>query len=208
MTSIPQFSTIFKQGDVFILDRGFRDVVPELRRRGYSAFTPALTAQQGQLTWQQANQTRKVTKVRWVVEAVIGRIKTQFRIFYRIVKNTDIRSKNEELKIVCSLINKYGDRFISDSGYTEEIVDRIMSRMDIENKLVHLIIRNNITQQRTMFSNFDPLTERLIDPPLTMEEFYLLATGSYLLKYIDAYKSASKRSNLQVKVSLECLNIL
>ena len=230
MVSIPNFSTIFKKGDVFVLDRGFRDVSSELRRRGYTVFMPALTTQRAgqqddrqtwqqssqqsrqqsgqrkQLTWQQANQSRRVTKVRWVVEAVIGRLKTQFRLMHHILQNTDIRSKNFELKICCAILNKYGQRFISDRSSSELIVERIISRMDVEQRLVNMVRNHNLTMQRTMFRNLDLSSERLLNPPLSMQEFHFLATGSYLLKYIDAYKSASKQANLHVSVSEKSSN--
>ena len=96
-----QFSCHFMPKDVFIFDRGFCDVVPEFWRRNFYVYTPALGADREQLSWKEANKTRRVTKVSWVVEAVNGRHKTPFRALHHIVQNTNIGSKLVELKICC-----------------------------------------------------------------------------------------------------------
>lgn len=63
-------STILKPGDIFILDRGFRDVVDILKAKGYQVLMPALKGKRNQLTTTESNESRFVTKLRWVVEAV------------------------------------------------------------------------------------------------------------------------------------------
>lgn len=52
----------FRENDVFLLDRGFRDVMPELQAHGYKAYIPeSLQEGEHQLTTIQANKSRCVT---------------------------------------------------------------------------------------------------------------------------------------------------
>ncbi|XP_074604100.1 uncharacterized protein LOC141857506 [Brevipalpus obovatus] len=195
--SDPRFARYFKTGDAFIFDRGFRDVVREFTSKGFNVYVPASAAGRDQFSWSEANTNRMITELRWVVEAVNGRLKKQFRALHHIVENTNIKSKLFELKICCAIINKYGERSISDKNHTDEIVHRIQSRREIEQKLKQFIIGNGLEKKRVDFRTLDPLRERLIDPPFTMHELYLIATGSYLVKYIDAYVDACREANLE-----------
>ena len=66
----------FQQGDVLVVGRGFRDVADLLEDFGIKSHMPHfLTKSQKQLSTEEANETRLVTKVRWVVESVNGRVK-------------------------------------------------------------------------------------------------------------------------------------
>lgn len=66
--------TLMKNGDLCIVDRGFRDVKTYLEEEGYRILMPALKRKRHQLTTKEANDSRLVTKVRWVVEAIHGTI--------------------------------------------------------------------------------------------------------------------------------------
>ncbi|CAH2100862.1 unnamed protein product [Euphydryas editha] len=56
------FCRLFRQNDMFILDGGFRDATPFLEDLNYSVFKPeSLDEGQHQLTFSQANKSRKVT---------------------------------------------------------------------------------------------------------------------------------------------------
>ncbi|CAC5402839.1 unnamed protein product [Mytilus coruscus] len=60
-----------QQDDVCIVDRGFRDVVEYLEEQGFSVQMPLyLKKGQKQHTTEEANTSRLVTKVRWIVESV------------------------------------------------------------------------------------------------------------------------------------------
>lgn len=59
----------FQAGDILILDRGYRDAIPLLNSKGIIHKMPGmLKPGQKQLTTEEANQTRLVTKIRWKVE--------------------------------------------------------------------------------------------------------------------------------------------
>ena len=65
-----------QEEDVTVLDRGFRDVIGALENIGIDCKMPAyLSKGLFQHPTKEANQSRLVTKVRWVVEAYHGRLK-------------------------------------------------------------------------------------------------------------------------------------
>ncbi|CAF3140890.1 unnamed protein product [Rotaria sp. Silwood2] len=86
--------------DVLIVDRGFRDCLPLLNSLGYETYMPAfLKKTEKQLTTTEANQTRFVTKIRWVVESANGRIKT-WRFFDRVMPNSMLPIAGDLFSIV------------------------------------------------------------------------------------------------------------
>ena len=64
------------EGDVCVVDRGFRDEFEDLglETKIYAYLYKGLS----QHTAKEANESRLVTKVRWVVEAYHGRVKTSY----------------------------------------------------------------------------------------------------------------------------------
>ena len=56
--------------DVLIVDRGFRDAVSTIKSYGYQVLMPSFLTRK-QFTNQEANRTRLITKVRWVIESGI-----------------------------------------------------------------------------------------------------------------------------------------
>ena len=71
-----RLKTWLSDGDIFVLDRGFRDCTDILQQLGFRTQMPCyLDKGKKQHTTEEANKSRMVTKVRWVVESVNGRIK-------------------------------------------------------------------------------------------------------------------------------------
>lgn len=65
----PRFSQLFKQGDVFVLDRGFIGIKAELKAKGFTVCIPLfLREKQKQLDDLQANEAHKCTSVRYTVK--------------------------------------------------------------------------------------------------------------------------------------------
>jgi DNA-binding transcriptional regulator WhiA len=59
-----------------------------------------------QFTTQESNESRCITKIRWAVEAVNRRIK-EFKYFANTVQNSSLMYLQDDLSIVCALINRY-----------------------------------------------------------------------------------------------------
>ena len=63
----------------------------------------------------EANESRLVTKIRWVVESVNGVIKT-WKYFDQVVLNINIPHIKQDFRLVCALINKFRPPCISDKA--------------------------------------------------------------------------------------------
>lgn len=74
--------SFFRIGDIFILDRGFKDVTTDLEAHGFRTHMPeTVNENEFQLTTLQANNSRFVTMCRWVVEVVNEGIKRLLGFF-------------------------------------------------------------------------------------------------------------------------------
>ena len=90
--------------DLLILDRGFRDVIETLENKYlFKTLMPSCSSEQ-QLTTLQANYTRLVTKIRWVIEAINGLFKNEFKALEQC-KNTMLPHIFKDFRIAAAIIN-------------------------------------------------------------------------------------------------------
>lgn len=57
--------------DVVVIDRGFRDAVRTINRFGFNVQMPEFLNGRKQMSTREANHSRIVTKVRWIIESGI-----------------------------------------------------------------------------------------------------------------------------------------
>ena len=92
--------------DILIVDRGFRDVKEFLEAVGLSVYYPSfLQRGQSQLDDREANKSRLVTKVRWVVEVVNSRLK-RWAFLGNVVPLACLDDLEDYILIVAALCNK------------------------------------------------------------------------------------------------------
>jgi hypothetical protein len=100
---------LLKPNDHILIDRGFRDSIKTLRDK-YKLQTHMPTCippNQKQMTTSQANSTRFITKCRWPVEVINGKLKTSFRANDKIHKNVTLKHTLDDLKICAAFLNKF-----------------------------------------------------------------------------------------------------
>ncbi|CAF3337681.1 unnamed protein product [Rotaria socialis] len=114
------------EDDVIVVDRGFRDCVNAMEDLGLNVVFPPFLNGRKQFTTTAANQSRFVTKVRWVVEAANGRIK-QFKFLANTVANSSLPHLEQYLSIVCSIINRYRPPIKTSSIQDTVIADQMIS---------------------------------------------------------------------------------
>lgn len=79
-----------QENDVLVVDRGFRDSIDFIESLGLTAEMPVYMKKgHTQHDTQENNASRLVTKIRWVVEAVNGKIKL-WKYFENVVPNSQI----------------------------------------------------------------------------------------------------------------------
>ncbi|CAF4871782.1 unnamed protein product [Rotaria socialis] len=129
---------IYIQDDVVVVDRGFHDSINTMEGFGLNVTLPPFLNDRRQFTTDEANESRCVTKIRWVVEAVNARLK-QFKFFSNTVQNLSIPHLEEYLSIVCSIINRYRTPIKTSALEDIEIAEKMLSltRSVHVNRLTH-----------------------------------------------------------------------
>lgn len=182
------FHWFYSPGDVFVLDRGFRDAMEDFRIFGYKAVMPETKARnEDQLSTEQANRTRLVTLCRWVVEVVNGRFKRDFKLFRQPFFNLALRHMFEDFRIAAALINAF-HRPIVDNVQADEFIDRIDQRLRLPNRLADFVKDRNLNRQRVAFQRMNVNDPDFLDfPRLTEDELIRFAVGTYHLKLAKSY---------------------
>jgi hypothetical protein len=143
-----KLKSYFKNDDLFIVDRGFRDILDYLDSIGIEAkMTAYLEKNKKQHDVLEANESRLVTKIIWVVEAANGVIKT-WKYFDNVVLNTNIPHIKRDFRIVCALINKYRKPRVNSKQDNEFIAQKMPGLLDTSNKLKDLVENNKRTKKK------------------------------------------------------------
>lgn len=197
------FHVFFNQGDIFILDRGFRDAMDELEAFGYEAHMPASVAVgETQLTTSQANESRMLTMVRWVVEVINGRIKRDFKLFRQEYFHNAMSHMFADFRIAAALTNAFHVP-IKDNIQAPAFLERIALRREMPNVLAEYVQRRRLNGQRIAFQNMDAALPGLETfPRLTQDDLILLALGTYQLKLTNSYYAEHIRPDGEYTIGL------
>lgn len=126
--------SLFEIGDHAIVDRGFRDVIDEVDDYAIHTHMPELKSKnEKQFSALKGNKSRKVTIIRWVIEAANGRIKKKFKFFDLVVQNTYIPKLGRLFRVACAFINAFLPPLFSESEATAEIVHAVVANEDMDN---------------------------------------------------------------------------
>ncbi|XP_045453701.1 uncharacterized protein LOC123662980 [Melitaea cinxia] len=178
----------FQENDVFILDRGFRDCIRMLESCNYRPYMPdSLLEGEHQLTTQQANRSRCVTLCRWVVEAVNGHLKRDFKLLRQDYFNKSVPNMMQNFQIAASLLNRFGVRF-RDRDDSNEIVAIIRERINFENNLALLIEELNMNRRFAVFQSITADRDNLfMFPRLSYNDLVLFGLGTYQIRQARSY---------------------
>ena len=122
------FENILSPGDVILLDRGFRDCAKYLEIKKFIVKMPEFIKKgtHGQLTAKQANKSRLVTKMRFAIEVAFGRIKSEWKLFNKIIPSILIPHLMPDFKIASALLNAFGKPIICEKEDYSNIATRMM----------------------------------------------------------------------------------
>ena len=110
----------FKEGDTFVLYRGYSDIVCNLEETKFKVLMPALNGKGRQLTAEESHQPRFITKIRFLDHKIDNKLLSKVRIYFRIAS---------------FLNNTFRRRLLSDVEVLDEVVQRIHTQKSIENTL-------------------------------------------------------------------------
>ena len=196
----PSLRSLFKPGDIFLLDRGFRNCVQYLEQDlGFDVRTPGfLDKGQKQLSYLDANWSRLCTKMRGVIERVFGHLQAQFKLFKQPAENKSLTHDFRDLLNACSILNAFFPDIKTDEGSEEAISKRIQLRLTRPNYLGQMVIKYNLDSKR---ANFQNINESSVDfPVLTENDLYLIACGRYHIRLAPSYVNDLGKKNLDLQV--------
>jgi len=108
------------------------------------------------LTTAQANRSRFVTKNRFIVELINGRIKEKFKYFGQTIQNSTIDSLFEDFRIACGLLNLTFEP-LKTSNHDNLIVNRMIHFSNQNNPLLEVIKKENFNAQTSNFQRIEVL---------------------------------------------------
>lgn len=159
-----------------------------------------------QLDTIEANKTRLVTKVRWVIEVVNSFLKKSFKALSDVPNKTLVHTLID-YKIAAALINRFFHNLFSDPDDQVLIAQNMLAKLNQANELKVLV--ENLRLNRK--SQFDSLDACKIEdfPKLQLQQIKTHITlGSYQLKQAIGYIGEHiKRGIYEVRVSKSIINV-
>jgi hypothetical protein len=181
---------LLKEGDILVVDRGFRDALSFLKNK-YKLETMMprlLNKNQKQFTTEEANESRLCTKIRYVVESAIGLVIGRYRVFDQRAENKSLTHYLEDIRIAGALVNKYCKRMYSDKGHALVMARTMFEIRKKENKLKDLVEQNNLHRKSLFIDIHNNDLEFECFPKLSIETIQTeIAYGSYQLSHSLSY---------------------
>lgn len=176
----------FRNRDIFLVDRGYRDCIPLLNHLGITYKMPALLERgHRQLSTEDANDSRIVTKMRWVVEARNGHFRSIYKMLDHVFNIQNARHIGDYYRIVGALINRFFP-LINMQNATVEVARNIL---EIRNNVNVVQARVEVDNLRLRRGEWERLDNQLPDFPIILDINYLrdLTIGVYQVNLAPGY---------------------
>ena len=188
--NVNDIENYFERNDILIVDRGFRDCLEFLKQQHFIPSMPGyLPGSQKQHTDLEANLSRIITAIRWVVEAKNGQVK-KFQYFNNVVLNTQLQYLEKDFKIICALLNQYRDKVIKSTANDYWKALEMLKKVNTLNELSEIArnynkrTKKNRVQSDPLKVNFPKLSESYIKS-LTFGVYQLKQARSYTNEHLD-----------------------
>ena len=179
--------SMLEAGDVFVLDRGFRDILPYIKKQNYIPYMPSfMPKNEKQLSCRDANYSRTVTQVRWVVEAVHRIVKKKWKILSVDFQNQSLVKVKPYFQIAGALHNMYGKPLQIETDFANKIIPHLISNYSNENSLYEYCTEKNYFNKRFKYQNIQE-ADFPDFPQLEDEHLKLFSLGSYQLGMAVSY---------------------
>lgn len=171
---------------IFVVDRGYRDVLPLLEHLGIETHMPAfLERGQRQLTTEDANDSRLITKCRWIIEARNGHVKSIFKFFNNVIPFHHATNLRDFYLIAGAILNKYREPILM-QGATADLARVMLERARAPNHLQIRVEAENLARRNAIWSRLNH--NHILDfPPLTLDYLRDLTIGIYQIKLSSSY---------------------
>lgn len=177
----------FREGDVFIIDRGFRDCIRALKDRGFIVKSPRFSAG-NQMTRTEANESRFATKTRFVVEVRNTHIKNKWKHLSGTKAYQFIPHLKMDFEIAASLVNAFSSKIINDKSDWCEIVDLMHTKFDQGCRLPSIV-------QHIPDSSYAIVQNLTLFPKFSYKNLKNIVHGTYQIRQARSYCQSHLRAN-------------
>lgn len=183
-------------GDIFLLDRGFRDCENQIKSLGYEVRMPEFIQKADkstQLTTEQGNRSRLVTANRFAIESRNGNMKMIWKVFDTRWCAYDQRHLMDDYRIGAMLINLFYKKINPNKNDATEISRTMLSRVDTPSELSKIVNSNQFQRQLKNFEVGDEVS--MIFPKLTLDDLKKISLGNYQINQMKHYAIEHLRSS-------------
>lgn len=176
-----------QENDVMLLDRGFRDCVRQLKQKGFRVEMPKLLkGGQKQFSVKEANESRLVTKCRFMVETKNGHMKSIWKSFSKVWDSFSLMHLKHDFCIGAALLNKFYAPVQSDEKLMNEegVARRMLELLNTPNIVWDIIKKSNFEDGNRFF---DKSTIAEFFPELTPDDLFWIALGTYQIRMARSY---------------------
>lgn len=186
-----------QRGDIFMVDRGFRDSKDLIESNGFVVKMPEFIQKNdknGQLTTHKANKSRLVTANRFAIESRNGNMKTIWKVFDSKWSAYDQKHLMEDYRIAATIINLFYAKIIPNKNDAQEISSKMLERVEKSNLLSKIVFTHRF--QREIERNFLEGDEHDFEfPILSLNDLKKISLGNYQINQMNPYVVEHLRSN-------------
>lgn len=128
----------------------------------------------------------------FLVETRNGHLKSIWKHLDTVLCSYDQLNLSDDIEICSALINKYFTVFGSNAGRSSEVVERMLSKLNMENE-VGRILSDNFNKSKlrtfTLFENFDDL------PIMPIERLFWVSLSDYTIRQAISYTQMHIKQN-------------
>ena len=199
-----------RPGDVCVVDRGFRDCLQDFADLDLDVKMPCFLAKgEKQHSTEEANSSRVVTKVRWVVEAYHGGMK-KWKFFDDVINNKFIPILGQFNRILSAALNAFRPPLLSNPDKNEELARQMHEKMqNIQSSLKERVEKGSLSSRGRWVSMDDHAAAP--DFPVISEEYLSsLTLGTYELKQARCYtlEHLSENGDYKIEIHPEAEDLL
>ena len=193
------------EGDVCVVDRGFRDVLDVFEDLGLETKMPAyLKKGISQHTAKEANESRLVTKVRWVVEAYHGRLK-KWLFFDKIIHHDFLDIIGPLNRILTAAINAFRPPLVSTDASDAEIARQMLIKAEMDRNALFSRVEKGPFSSRGKWSSLDSNEAVPEFPVLSKTQLQMTTFGTYQLKQAKSYTREHQSEDGEYKIDVHNL---
>jgi len=187
LSSSESIMTVLQENDVLLLDRGFRDSIGAAENAGLRTYMPSLLKKgQAQFSTEEANKSRQVSMLRFIVEQVNARVKLRYKFFDHRIPVSYFPKLGRLFQVAVAFTNAFCPPLFNEDDIHQELAERVHTKINSINTLQQEVEAKCLWRKKTVWENVNE-DDLLEFPMLSLEEIRLITLGWYQICKGDLY---------------------